>query len=119
MDLSIEKQIVDAGEMVETKKSKKLKTIALGGASFLFLVGIILGLALNNPKERVTITPTGTPPSIVPQPTREKRPSKYATNSALLKIESDVVSQKDTLEKTDFSEPQLSYPLIDLQIGFK
>lgn len=87
------------------------------------LFGIILLLsilvALFGKKQHVPILlPTPTPISASPAPNVILNASRYATDSGVLKIESDLNNFQKQLDTTDVKQSDLSVPNLDFNINF-
>ena len=69
--------------------------------------------AENAPETKTELQESALTPIVVP----EISPSAYATDSALLKIESDLGLLKEKLERIDLDESALQPPLLDLKVN--
>ena len=94
------------------------KQLLLGGIGIvliLFLTLIIAqlgGMIKKTPPPAPVLTPTPIETSA------EASPSAYATDSAVLKIEKDIIDIEEALKRTIFREPSLLPPEIDLNVEF-
>ena len=96
-------------------KNKKMILVIVGVVVLLFLALILL--SLNRKTAPVSpVTPTAAP-TLTPTPTSIP-PSVYATDSAVLKIEADLVQNENLLKATKFGESSLLPPEIDLEVKF-
>jgi hypothetical protein len=65
-----------------------------------------------------TLTPTPTPISASPTPQIILNASRYATDSGVLKIESDLNNIQKQLDQTDVKQSDLKIPDMDFNINF-
>jgi len=81
------------------------------------LLAVIVGLAKRSKKPFVkpTIPPAA---SILPSPGTISNPSRYATDSAVLKIESDLINVQGRLDNLQVSEVDLLPPRLDFDVNF-
>jgi hypothetical protein len=130
------KKIVDQSfENIPTKEEKpvkkekflkmgkwKIKTktffLASAGAIGLLIILAVLSQTILKPASPEEAT---TPPAPTPTPFEEKiaSPSAYATDSAILRIESELESIEKELQETDLKEASLNPPVLDMDINFK
>jgi|GEM_PF-5997184 len=74
--------------------------------------------SINRPKEKnENIKPTIT--IIKPSPTLVIKPSSWATDSAILKLEEKINSQGESLNSIDLNETVLTFPSLDFNINFE
>ncbi len=99
----------------------KYKIFILGLLAF-FVVAIALGITFsifgNRMKKRA---PTPTPVTLAPTPTPPeeiKNPSRYATDSGVLKIQSDIEALDKDLNSVDLKENFLRPPAIQFDESF-
>jgi len=100
-------------------KLKKLLIIA-GGMLGLLLAMLIIALVVksisNRPVKRVVLpTPAVT---ALPTPVELTNPSKYATDSAVLKLEENLKDNENKLNNLDIKESNLYPPQLDFEINF-
>ena len=95
----------------------KVPFIATGALLFLLLLLITLSVFL--PKSTPPVLPPASP-TPTPTPLEEKitSPSAYATDSAVLKIESDLKTLDQNLQATDLKEAALNPPVLDMEVNF-
>lgn len=69
----------------------------------------------------VIIQPTPEPEVYFPRPTSsiQLQPSFLATDSAVLKTKAEIESNINTANSLDLSETNLSFPILDFEIGFQ
>lgn len=95
----------------------KVPFIAAG--VFLFLLLFLITLSVFFPKATPPVLPPASPtPTPTPLEERITSPSAYATDSAILKIESDLKTLDQNLQATDLKEAALNPPVLDMQINF-
>lgn len=100
--------------------SKRTKILVIGiGALFLviLLLSILVGL-LGKKKVASQATPSSTPIAETPIPNVILNASRYATDSGVLKIESDLQSLGKQLDSLDVKQSDLSLPNLDFKIDF-
>ncbi|HEX6976782.1 MAG TPA: hypothetical protein VF185_00280 [Patescibacteria group bacterium] len=103
-----------------TPSQKRL--LKVGGGVFAFaivlllLASIIKSIKPQAPKATPTPTPQASTP--LPTPVGIGIPSRYATDSAVLKIDEDVKSLQTKLEATDLEESNLRPPDINFFVSF-
>ncbi|MBX4206129.1 hypothetical protein KW795_02930, partial [Candidatus Microgenomates bacterium] len=108
-------------EKVNIFKGNKLLMVAL--IIFIVLVILLVFAAVyksfsgdKKPTVRVTPAPqaiqTATPSAIT-------TPSRYATDSAVLELETKINNLDKDMNSTNINEPQLSIPQLDFNINFK
>ena len=99
------------------KITKLMVKIAIGLFGIMFIVMILA--ALFSKKSSVIIaTPTPSPISATPGPQVILNASRYATDSGVLKIESDLNNFQKQLETTDIKQTDLNLPNMDFNINF-
>ena len=109
---------------------KKVKFLSISQKRFAYLGALILLLILLvislysyiyfqkiNKGREVVITPT--PTLAMPTPTPTHTPSRWATDSAVLKSEQEVNNIERELNNLDLSEPLLNFPSLDFNINFE
>ncbi len=99
-------------------KNTKILVITI---AVLFLIIFLLSIlvALFGKKQTVVIaTPTPSSISVTPAPNVILNASRYATDSGVLKIESDLNNIQKQLESTDVKQTDLTLPNIDFNINF-
>ncbi len=98
------------------------RLIKIGGGIFAFaIVLLIVGSIIKSLKPaKPSSTPIPTPAALPPLPTPAGIgiPSRYATDSAVLKIDADVKSLQTKLEGTDLDESNLKPPTINFFVSF-
>lgn len=100
-------------------KIKKLLIIAGGMLGFLLamlIIALVVKSISNRPVKRVVL-PT---PAVTALPTPEEltNPSKYATDSAVLKLEENLKDNENKLNNLDIKESKLYPPQLDFEINF-
>ncbi|MFH1840843.1 MAG: hypothetical protein ABH807_01675 [Candidatus Shapirobacteria bacterium] len=89
--------------------------IGLGFAA-LFVILLVLALIFGSKRKPANVAPTPTPKVI---PTEEiSRPSLYATDAAILEIESRIKDIDQKLQEVDLKETALNPPVLDFEIKF-
>jgi hypothetical protein len=58
-------------------------------------------------------------PTTTPLPTTIINPSKYATDSAILEIESQIIQTESDLNSVDLNESELTPPSLDMNVNFE
>ena len=94
--------------------------VTIVGVLFLILIILALLSALFGKKQTgvVVITPSPSPISVTPIPNVILNASRYATDSGVLKIESDLNGFQKQLDSSDVKQSDLSLPNIDYNINF-
>jgi hypothetical protein len=101
-------------------RTKKMLFIA-GGMFALLLVLLIVGLIVKSVSSRPVakvILPTPVITSL-PTPATLTNPSKYATDSAVLKLEQNLKDNETKLNSLDIKESNLYPPQLDFDIKFE
>lgn len=100
------------------RNTKTMVTVA--GILFLILLILLLLSLLFGGKKKVTpiLTPTPAPVSVTPGPNFIFGASRYATDSGVLKIESDLNGFAKQLNSTDVKQTDLALPNMDFNINF-
>lgn len=118
-----DQNITDGGEVVASTEK-----IALGKPLLIFLIitsvftaaiGVGLGFVLFTSRQTAPVATVLTQNSPAAEPVKPKEKSKLATDSAVLKLQSDINAFSQELDRLDLLEPQLSVPNIDLDIAIK
>lgn len=102
---------------------QKFRRLLIGIISFfvLFIIMIVLlAIAKNAQRNKVPApTPSPTPFALgTPMPELITNPSRYATDSGVLKIEQDLKNLDNDLNTTDLKEPQLQLPRVSYDVSF-
>ena len=129
---TLKKKIIEKLTLVKTKAlelwlslspnlRKLLTVIAIVFSVMILLIiltAIIVGLAKRSKKPfiRPTLPPAA---SVLPSPGAISNPSRYATDSAVLKIESDLPIVQGRLDNLQVSEVDLLPPRLDFDINFR
>jgi hypothetical protein len=114
-------QIADKG-VNSLKQPANRKKMIIGGISGVIVLILLLTLVVVTSGQRPNTKPTPTPqPTATPTPFVETiaSPSAYATDSAVLKIESDIKDIEDQLQNVDLKDNNLLPPALNLNINFK
>lgn len=100
------------------KNSKLLITV--GAVVFIIIFILLILVAAFAPKRGKTpvLTASPTPVAVTPAPEIILNASKYATDSGVLKIESDLNDFQKQLEGTDVRQSDLSVPNMDFNVNF-
>ncbi|MGD0523138.1 MAG: hypothetical protein ABSA43_01100 [Candidatus Microgenomates bacterium] len=102
-----------------SSRTRKLLVIAGGVLGFLLvllLVASIVKSSLNQPVVKVVLpTPVIT---ALPTPVELTNPSRYATDSAVLKLEGNLKDNETNLNNVDIKESDLYPPQLDFNINF-
>ena len=98
----------------------KAKILLLVGTGVVVLLVILATLTQTVFKPKLP-GETAALPSPTPTPFEEKiaSPSAYATDSAVLKVESELKSIDEKLQSTDLKEAGLNPPVLDMDVNFK
>lgn len=104
--------------------SKNVKLLVIVGIVFVFSLFLLLvtALAKGGKGGTVNVAPVATtvPVSGSPLPQVEiSNPSRYATDSAVLKIESDVDNLSKEMDAVDLRQSNLRVPTLDFNIKFQ
>jgi hypothetical protein len=99
------------------KNTKTMIIIATSLFIILFLL-LILSLMFGKRKTTVTVTPTPVSISVTPGPDVILNASRYATDSGVLKIETDLKEFTSQLNGSDVKQSDLTVPNIDFNINF-
>lgn len=100
----------------ETRKLLKISSIVLGSLLILLILGSMFA---KKPQKSIKTIATPTPftqPSATPE--LILNPSRYATDSGLLKIEGELKAIQQKLDTMDTKESNLNLPLLDFSINF-
>lgn len=97
----------------------KLKIVLIGVGVFFGLLLTLIILAAN--QEEPIITRPKPLPTLTPTPIEERprRPSAYATDSAILAIEAELEVLEEKIQNTDIKEATLNPPVLDMDVNFK
>ena len=103
---------------IETKSDTKLLSLIIGGLAVLIMlavIGIIVGvrLLINSRQNRPVTTPVSQQPTPTPTITQI---SKYASDSAVMKLKNDLSNLGSQIDSTDYFETQILPPSLDSQI---
>lgn len=119
-----------------TKLDKRLLTISfftkvplvarrlliIGGLIYLGIIIIFIFIALLVAVFRTGNGGSGTqiplPPKVTPAPAENRNSSIYATDSAVLQLESGIMNLDDSLKDTDVSESVLGVPNLNFDVNF-
>ena len=99
------------------KQTKLMVTVAAGLFLLLFVLAILSAL-FGKKQTIVVITPAPTPISVTPIPVVILNASHYATDSGVLKIESDLNGFQQQLNSADVKQGDLSIPSINYDVNF-
>ncbi len=83
----------------------------------IFLLSILVAM-FGKKQTAIVATPTPSPISVTPGPNVILNASRYATDSGVLKIESDLNDIQKQLETTDVKQTDLNIPNLDYNINF-
>lgn len=115
-----------AKSLIEKYKSssKNVKLLVIVGIVFLFsiLLLLIATLAKNGKSVEVAPTPSPTPTVTSGSPLPEiaiSNPSRYASDSGILKIETDVDNLSKEMNSVDLRQSNLRVPTLDFNIKFQ
>lgn len=103
-------------------KQSFLKIIIFSLIIILLILFIFLFYVLSaQHSQPITTEPTPEPEIYYPHPTSsiQIQPSYLATDSAILKTKAEVESNISTANSLDLSESNLSFPILDFEIGFE
>lgn len=118
---TIKEKLVALSEKFKTlSKNMKFLVIAGGVLVVLLILLTIVSLARGGRKQQVVkATPTPVAVASSPIPKYEiVNPSKYATDSGVLKIEGDVDSLNSEMNSVDLRSSDLRIPDLDMSIKF-
>lgn len=99
----------------------KQKKIIVGGVGLLFFLLLLLLVVVSQTgtktvKKKIPIV---TPPYFVVTSTPTPPPTKWASDSGILKVKKDLSDLGKSLTDIDLSEPMLGLPNIDLAVTFQ
>lgn len=99
---------------------KKRLVIIVGGALAVAIISLILAGILKSSRPAAPVyTPTPSPASSTPFPQSNiDRPSIYATDSAVLKLEELINERSKAIDGMDMEESQLRAPDINFKVDF-
>lgn len=103
-----------------TPSQKRLLKVGGGVFAFAIVLLILAGIIKSFKPQAPKATPTPTAQSSTPLPTPQGigSPSRYATDSAVLKIDEDIKNLQTKLEGTDLEESNLRPPDINFFVSF-
>jgi hypothetical protein len=99
-------------------KNKKITVVAIAVMFSLIFLLLILTSLLGKKQIAIIATPSPSPISVTPIPNVILNASRYATDSAVLKIESDLNGIQKQLDSSDVKQSDLSLPNMDFNINF-
>ena len=99
-------------------KNTKIAIIVVGVLFFILFVLSILSAMFGKKQTTVVITPSPSPVSVTPIPNVVLGASRYATDSGVLKIETDLNNFQQQLDSSDVKQSDLSIPNVDYNINF-
>lgn len=115
---SQEKSAVEKPSFSLSAKTKKIILAASGVLFFLLLLAlVIIGQAGKTSSQRKI--PIVTPPYFIVTATPAPQPTKWASDSGVLKVKNDLSDLGKNLTDIDLSEPMLGLPNIDLHVTFQ
>ena len=101
-----------------SSKGTKILIIVITALFFLIFLLAILVALVGKKKVAVVLTPSPSPISVSPAPQIIFNASRYATDEAVLKIESNLTEIQKQLESGDVRESALSIPSPEFNINF-
>lgn len=110
--------VIPSGKLKSILKIPPARFLLIGFLSFIIAVLFLITVASKReePSEQL---PEPTPAVEVPPfPLGVGRPSKYASDETLLRIEGGVSSLETELGTVDLREPTLTPPVLDLKVSF-
>ncbi len=99
-------------------KTTKIMAIVVAVLFLIMFVLAILSVMFGKKQTVVTITPSPSPVSVTPIPNVILNASRYATDSGVLKIETDLNSFQQQLDASDVKQSDLNIPNVDYNINF-
>lgn len=102
-------------------KNVKLLVVVVTVFVFLILILLIAAVLTGSMNQTGTVAPTATPAPVSSSPLPQveiTNPSKYATDSGVLKIEADVDSLSKEMDSVDLRQSTLRVPALDFDIKF-
>ncbi|HWA51670.1 MAG TPA: hypothetical protein VG895_01285 [Patescibacteria group bacterium] len=99
-------------------RSRMLVIIASIVFAIIFILFLLLLLIGPKKKTVPVLTPSPTPVSVTPAPNIILNASRYATDSGVLKIESDLNGFQSQLNSSDVKQSDLNLPNVDFNINF-
>ena len=103
------------------KKTLKIPIVPIAILIIVVLILIFISLSYSQKTPLVEITPTPEPETYFPRPTSNLQlpPSVLATDAAVLKTKSEVEENINAANTIDLSESNLTFPILDFNIGFQ
>lgn len=104
------------------KKSFKIPVVAILIFSLIIILLIFLINLFSSQQNQPIITqPSPEPETYIPRPTSiiQLPPSLLATDAAVLKTKAEVEENVNTANTLDLSESNLTFPILDFNIGFQ
>ena len=115
---SQEKSGVEKPKINLTDKQKKI-IAAVAGLLFFLLLMLLVVVSQGGQKLVKRNIPIVTPPYFVVTATPPPQPTKWASDSGILKVKKDLTDLGKNLTDIDLSEPMLGLPNIDLRVTFQ
>lgn len=115
---SQEKSGVEKPRFQLSERNKKIILAGTGVLFFLLLLALVIigQTGKTQPRRKIPIV---TPPYFVVTSTPSPQPTKWASDSGVLKIKKDLTDLGKNLTDIDLSEPMLGLPNIDLRVTFQ
>lgn len=103
------------------QKSKNWLPLAIGASLVVLVIIIIVGITVGIAVIKSAWQFSSTPQTITKAPEITIKPisSKYATDSAILKLNEDLKAIRQSVDSVDLTEPQINTPALDLNINIK
>ncbi len=111
-------KVVQVWLKIPLRYQKILKITGIVFASLVVLM-LLLSLVLPGKRRRVSSVKTTPAPVLAPTPEAISNPSRYATDSAILKIEEDLAGVEKDLDSLEVNEINLLPPRLDFDINFE
>ncbi len=120
MDLEPKEGIASQEKISLNKKSllKEHKFMLL--ATLLIVVATLFVTFLPRGNSSVLLAPKAiiTPPLAIITATPPPEPSRWASSAAILKIEKDTRDLQSNINSTDYQDPVLALPNVDIKVNF-
>lgn len=94
---------------------------AIGGSLLILVIIIIVGITVGIAVIKSAFQFSSTPQATIKAPEVTIKPvsSKYASDSAVLKLNEDLKIIRQSIDTVDLMEPQINTPALDLNINIK
>lgn len=121
MDFEQKEGIVAQENTAINKKSilKEHKFMLLATLMIVMATLFVTFVPKNNTNRNLPTKPIITPPLAIITATPPPEPSRWASSAAILKMEKDTQDVQNNISSTDYQDPILSLPNIEIKIDLK